>query len=251
MNIHFMFLAAGYSKRYGGNKLLSMYNGMPMYRVLLDKLVRIMESDPTVADITVVTQYPEIEREVEQINLGTAKPVRCIFNLDPSQGISSSIQCGINNMLMYNPDITFDNEAQFIEYELPFHQSADEIECTKDYKPEINTPAQSKQREKTNASADHLSEDFLCFFVADTPNLTEQTVTSFIHAFAASGKRLGCIGREGEMGNPGIFGAEFISELMELRGDRGGKRVLCAHRDEVFIFSDTKSEELEDIDFKC
>lgn len=217
MNIHFIILAAGYSKRYGGNKLLSMYNGMPMYRVLLDKLVRIMESDPIVADITVVTQYPEIEREVEQINLGTTKPVRCVFNLDPSQGISSSIQCGINNMLMYNPDISFGNEAQFIECELPFH----------------------------------LSADFLCFFVADTPNLTEQTVTSFIHAFAASGKRLGCIGREGEMGNPGIFGVEFIPELMELQGDRGGKRILCAHRDEVFIFSDTKPEELEDIDFKC
>ena len=57
--------------------------------------------------------------------------------------------------------------------------------------------------------------------------------------------------REGEMGNPGIFGVEFIPELMELQGDRGGKRILCAHRDEVFIFSDTKPEELEDIDFKC
>jgi molybdenum cofactor cytidylyltransferase len=53
------------------------------------------------------------------------------------------------------------------------------------------------------------------------------------------------------MGNPGGFGAEFIPELMELEGDRGGKRILLAHRDEVLIFSDTKPEELEDIDYSC
>ena len=195
MKFHFIYLAAGFSRRYGTNKLLAPYKGIPMYRVLLDRLVNILTYDKSVIDITVVTQYKEIQDEVGRINRETGLPVMCVINPDPSRGISSSIKCAA---------------AQLIE-----------------------------------------DNDALIFFVADTPRLTEKTVTDFIHAFAKSGKRLACIGRDGEMGNPGGFGAEFIPELMELEGDRGGKRILLAHRDDVFIFSDTKPEELEDIDYSC
>ena len=209
MKFHFIYLAAGYSRRFGANKLLTPYDGIPMYRVLLSRLVNILGSDDSVADITVVTQYREIQDGVNSIGRKTGLPVRCVINPDPSRGISSSIRCAISYLVEENAEI---------------------LRCRT-----VNEP----------------SGDALVFFVADTPHLTEESVTGFIHAFAQSGKRLGCIGREGEMGNPGGFGAEFIPELMELTGDRGGKRVLLAHSDEVFIFSDTKLEELEDIDYSC
>ena len=205
MKFHFIYLAAGFSRRFGANKLLAPYEGVPMYRVLLVRLMNILEYDESVIDITVVTQYSEIEDEVNQIGQETGLPVRCVINPDPSKGISSSIKCAVRYLTKLNTE--FD----------PF-MDADEA---------------------------------LIFFVADTPHLREETVADFIHAFASSGKRLACIGREGEMGNPGGFGAEFIPELMELEGDRGGKRILLAHKDEVFIFSDTKPEELEDIDYSC
>ncbi len=214
MKFHFIYLAAGYSRRFGANKLLASYDGIPMYRVLLDRLVSILKSDDLVKDITVVTQYEKIEDEVRRIGRETVKPVKCVINPDPSRGISSSIRCAVAYLVE-------DNEAF--------------AAC----------------RDVTYRSAGDSPDNALIFFVADTPNLKERTVREFIHAFARSGKRLACIGREGEMGNPGGFGAEFIPELMELEGDRGGKRILLAHREEVFIFSDTKPEELEDIDYSC
>ena len=209
MKFHFIYLAAGFSRRFGTNKLLASYEGASMYRVLLDRLVNILEYDESVIDITVVTQYREIEDEVDRIGLETALPVRCVINPDPSRGISSSIRCAVRYLMKLNTGLASYTDA-------------------------ASTP-----------------DEALIFFVADTPHLRENTVTDFIHVFARSGKRLACIGREGEMGNPGGFGAEFIPELMELEGDRGAKRVLLAHKDEVFIFSDTKPEELEDIDYSC
>ena len=218
MQFHFIYLAAGYSRRYGANKLLAPYEGAPMYRVLLGRLVSILESDILVKDITVVTQYREIEDEVSRIDRETLKPVRCVINPDPSRGISSSIRCAVEYLAEENEGF-----ASYMHTADPY----------------------------AHASAPDSTDRFLVFFVADTPHLTERTVSDFIHAFALSGKRLGCIGRAGEMGNPGIFASEFIPELMELEGDRGGKRILLAHRDRVFIFSDTKPEELEDIDYSC
>lgn len=209
MKFHFIYLAAGYSRRFGANKLLSPYDGIPMYRVLLSRLVNILGSDDSVADITVVTQYREIQDGVNSIGRKTGLPVRCVINPDPSRGISSSIRCAISYLVEENAEI---------------------LRCL---------------------TANESCDDALVFFVADTPHLTEESVIGFIHAFAQSGKRLGCIGREGEMGNPGGFGAEFIPDLLQLEGDRGGKRILLAHRDEVFIFSDTKPEELEDVDYSC
>ena len=38
MRIHFILLAAGNSRRFGSNKLLSVLNGKPMYRYLTDRL---------------------------------------------------------------------------------------------------------------------------------------------------------------------------------------------------------------------
>ena len=218
MQFHFIYLAAGYSRRFGANKLLAPYDGTPMYRVLLGRLVSILESDVLVKDITVVTQYREIEDEVSRIDLETVKPVRCVINPDPSRGISSSIRCAVEYLTEEDEEL-----ASCMNVTDPYD----------------------------HASPTNSTDRALIFFVADTPHLTERTVADFIHAFALSGKRLGCIGRDGEMGNPGVFCSEFIPELMELEGDRGGKRILLAHRDKVFIFSDTKPEELEDIDYSC
>ena len=86
---HLIYLAAGYSRRFGSNKLLYPVGGRPMYRHLLDRLTGIAESDSFRADLTVVTQYAEIADSV------SGGPARAVLNEDPSRGISSSLQTGI------------------------------------------------------------------------------------------------------------------------------------------------------------
>lgn len=49
------------------------------------------------------------------------------------------------------------------------------------------------------------------------------------------------------MGNPVVFAARYLPELMALTGDAGGKRVARAHRDEVRVVQ-TDARELWDMD---
>lgn len=224
MSFHFIYLAAGFSKRYGGNKLLSIYEGIPLYRVLLDRLTDLLSVRDDVADITVVTQYEEIKADVMRDAAANEKTIRCIINPDPSRGISSSLQCGIEAILESD------------------HQTCNESGLQSDHRTGNESGLQSDHR---------TGNDFLVCFVADAPKLGENTVDRFLTAFAESGRRLGCIGNGDQMGNPCVFAYEYIPELMALTGDRGGKRVLKRHAEEVFIFSDIKVEELEDIDYKC
>ena len=87
--IHLVYLAAGYGKRFGSNKLLYELEGRPMYRHVLDRLAEIVRRDPEIYVLVIVTQYPEICRTAMEMSVHYA------INPDPSRGISSSIQTGI------------------------------------------------------------------------------------------------------------------------------------------------------------
>ena len=60
MRWNLILLAAGYSKRFGGRKLLAEINGIPLYRFSLKKMKKLSETLDS-ADILVVTSYSEIE----------------------------------------------------------------------------------------------------------------------------------------------------------------------------------------------
>ncbi len=194
MKFHFLYLAAGFSRRYGENKLLvHRIDGKPMYRVLLDRLITLKETESCVGELILVTQYEQIMREMKTL------PVMTVINPDPDRGISSSLQTGIQALL--------DGE-----------RIAD--------------------------------VDYLVCFTADQPNLTAGTVLSFLKGMAESGSTLGCVSDGEDLGNPCAFGAEWIPELMALTGDRGGKRILRMHPEEVYVYSGARPEELVDVDLK-
>ncbi len=191
--IHCIYLASGFSRRYGGNKLVSVYSGKKLYRHVLDKLMAIKKEEQIKIDITVVTQYAEILQDLKNEDVLTA------VNTDPSRGISSSLQVGIREL------------------------------------------------EKTGRLN---SGDVLVFFVADQPHLKKESIENFITGFEYSRKDMGCMGLSGEYGNPCAFSLSRTEELKKLTGEHGGKTILKKHPDEVFLFDDIESEELEDIDRK-
>ena len=48
-------------------------------------------------------------------------------------------------------------------------------------------------------------------------------------------------------GNPCIFSREYYQELMEITGDKGGKQIICAHKEDV-VLCETEEAELRDVD---
>lgn len=60
MRWNLILLAAGYSRRFGGRKLLVEINGVPLYRYSLEKMKKLSPKLDS-AHILVVTSYPEIE----------------------------------------------------------------------------------------------------------------------------------------------------------------------------------------------
>ncbi|MBR5967007.1 MAG: EF2563 family selenium-dependent molybdenum hydroxylase system protein [Lachnospiraceae bacterium] len=89
----------------------------------------------------------------------------------------------------------------------------------------------------------------ILFAVCDQPKLTEDTFRRLINSYAAGDKELACMGNgEDMLGNPCLFGRKYYSELEELTGDIGGKRVIMKHREELIVVSASEAE-LEDIDY--
>ncbi len=87
--------------------------------------------------------------------------------------------------------------------------------------------------------------DFLLFVVADQPYLTAASLHRLLDAAApeTEGASL-CWGER--PGNPTLFSARLIPELLALEGDRGGRAVLKNHR--CTFVQATSEKELEDID---
>ena len=91
--------------------------------------------------------------------------------------------------------------------------------------------------------------DAYVFFVADQPYLSEKTAEEFLEYMEKSGEEgLGCFCCEERTGNPVWFAQKYVSELLELEGDSGGKKVLKKHWDDAVFFQISNERELEDVD---
>lgn len=91
--------------------------------------------------------------------------------------------------------------------------------------------------------------DYYGFFVADQPYMTANTVEAFFCTMEREKKMLGCVQSEGEDGNPTCFFRSFLPELMELSGDKGGRRVLKSYPSLLWKMEVAKKE-LMDFDVK-
>ena len=75
MKIHIIYLAAGSSRRFGSNKLLWVYEGLPLYRHGLDRLIE-MASDRDDCTLTVVLDGKKFAYEVK----GGSEPKKIVVN---------------------------------------------------------------------------------------------------------------------------------------------------------------------------
>lgn len=88
--------------------------------------------------------------------------------------------------------------------------------------------------------------DGIIYFVCDQPGLKSETVRRMIEAFLRTNKIIVPYA-QGKRGNPCIFPKRYFDELAKLCGDKGGRRVIEKHMDDVEYVS-ADEYELFDID---
>lgn len=86
--VHGIYLAAGFSRRFGGNKLLTLLEDKPMYLHLLERLKK-LQQEKKLQSLTVVTQYEEILDALQKQGIQAVKNEQSIL------GISSSLKLGL------------------------------------------------------------------------------------------------------------------------------------------------------------
>ncbi|MBR4961383.1 MAG: nucleotidyltransferase family protein [Clostridia bacterium] len=94
-----------------------------------------------------------------------------------------------------------------------------------------------------------LEEDYLCFAVADQPNLTPETIDRLLDT-AKTHPLTACLASGEFSGNPVLFSEVLAEELCALEGDCGGKAVMRRHP-ENHLDVPCDPAELEDIDVKA
>ena len=214
-------MAAGNSRRFGSNKLLYLYEGKPLYRHGLELLLKLKQEMGEKLTVTVVTQYPEILEEVQDIfeRCGMAG-MQAVFCEESRLGASYTIRAGIEAVISQDPVSGQPKEGQ------------------------------SMMGEK----------DYLMFMVADQPHLTLDSVQKLIRTAVSREQSAfsGPLEEEGSRwetlslrcgsipGNPCMFRADLIPELMSLTGDQGGRKVLKRHYCQYVDILDKR--ELEDVD---
>ena len=219
--IHVIYMAAGNSRRFGSNKLLYLYEGKPLYRHGLELLLKLKQEMGEKLTVTVVTQYAEILEEVQDIfeRCGMAG-MQAVFCEESRLGVSYTIRAGIEAVISQNPVSGQPKEGQSMIGE----------------------------------------KDYLMFMVADQPHLTLDSVRKLIRT-AVSREQSAFSGPLAEEcsrwetlslrcgstpGNPCMFRADLIQELMSLTGDQGGRKVLKQRACKYVDILDKR--ELEDVD---
>lgn len=209
MKIAFIYMASGFGRRFGENKLLIDFHGKPLYmhglsclwaaknalekleyskgeqdrkqRVLSDKA----NEEKFEIEILVVSQYEQIRQQAETLG------IKAVQNTKSDEGITASLRLG--------------------------------------------TVA---AREDTDA---------FFYFVADQPYMGADMIASFVRGFVESKKGIGAVSFNGKRRNPAAFLRKYRGELLLIRGDRGGSTIIKRHLDDLWMM-EVEEEMVRDID---
>ena len=84
--------------------------------------------------------------------------------------------------------------------------------------------------------------------LGDQPFVNSQTITSLVEAFIANNRGILIPVYQGRRGNPVIFAIEYKGELLNLKGDVGGREIIKRHPDDVLEVAVNCEGVLLDID---
>ncbi len=100
-------------------------------------------------------------------------------------------------------------------------------------------------------SCDSETEGF-CFSVSDQPYIKSETIKGLVEGFEKSKKIIGCIRDGNSIGNPNIFSRCFEKQLLELKGDKGAKKIILnENQNNIYYYDIEDNNELFDIDVKA
>ena len=180
-------LAAGLSRRYGGNKLLEeRISEEPLYEVTLDKLSRFSD-----CVCVVVTRFDEIEAAAKQRGMVVVR------NGVPELGISHSLHLGLLACLERNPYLRG-----------------------------------------------------VLFMVCDQPYLRAETMERMLEEGLAHPQAIVCASHEGRRGNPVLWDTCYMSDLLSLTGDAGGRQIIKKYQENVRLV-ECGEKELADVDIRA
>ena len=89
--------------------------------------------------------------------------------------------------------------------------------------------------------------DGVLFSVSDQPLLRRKSVQNLVEQWKKSPEKIAALGHEGVRGNPCLFPARFLPELLALTDDHGGSAVIRRHTEDL-ILVETDPRELMDVD---
>jgi molybdenum cofactor cytidylyltransferase len=84
--------------------------------------------------------------------------------------------------------------------------------------------------------------------LGDQPFVDSQTITSLVEAFIANNKGIIIPVYQGRWGNPVIFAIRYKDELLNLKGDVGGREIIKRHPDDALEVAVNSEGVLLDID---
>lgn len=209
MKVAFIYMASGFGRRFGENKLLIDFHGKPLYMHGLSclmeaknalekleypkkeqngkqtKLSHKFNEEKFEIEILVVSQYEQIRQQAGKF------AIKAVQNMESDEGITASLRLGT-----------------------------------------------AAAREDTDA--------FL-YFVADQPYMGADMIENFVRDFLKSKKGIGAVSSKGKRRNPAAFLRKYKDELLLLRGDRGGSTVMKRHLDDLWLM-EVEEEMVRDID---
>ena len=111
MKITAIILASGFSKRFGGNKLLALYKGKPLIMHIVDKVIK-----QNFYEVIIVSQYDEVLSLVSHAK-SSKGIIKAVKNNNPQKGISESIKLGVKVSQPCDAYMFFVGDAPFIREE--------------------------------------------------------------------------------------------------------------------------------------
>lgn len=87
------------------------------------------------------------------------------------------------------------------------------------------------------------------FGVCDQPGLKVSTIQKIWNTAAVRPGKIICAGKDGQPGNPVLWPKKYFRELLELKGDTGGRAVMRKYPEQVYVV-EADERELKDIDRK-